>query len=535
MERSVLVVEESPQRVRLVQFDHRHREIARILGPKGLSVPKGAEARLLEGLTAVATLAPGPLGHRQCRRRRCRGRRGRPRRPQAAPAPDPPGGWPDPGPPRPPLGSAGPHLRPGQGHASLFTDQAGRVIHCTRDLDAERAAARSVPTHCPILDGNDGWTWELDDTELALGALEQLHALGDAVVLDWPQGKRITLTGPLDLGGLGVAIRTRGDWLEVSGEVRLSDGRVLAMRELLDLAAASRGRFVQLGDKDFLVLSEALRRRLDGLRGLTDGGRFHPLAAPAIAEIIDGMDVAAAPAWEALLERIGEPARPGAANAIDPPGGAARLPGRGLPLARPARPLGGRGLPRRRHGSGQDGPGPGPDPVAGTPGPDSGPGAHVGLRQLGGRGAALCAYPEAPALRPRRPRRSPQGGRPLRFDRLQLWALTEREPNAWPRSSWETVFADEAQAFKNALTKRSQAMMRLHGGFRLITTGTPIENRLGELWNLFRFINPGLLGSLESFNRRFAIPIEQVRTMAPASGCGNSCAPSYCGASRARS
>ena len=39
--------------------------------------------------------------------------------------------------------------------------------------------------------------------------------------------------------------------------------------------------------------------------------------------------------------------------------------------------------------------------------------------------------------------------------------------------------------------------MTLHGDFRMITTGTPIENHLGELWNLFRFINPGLLGSLE--------------------------------------
>ena len=50
---------------------------------------------------------------------------------------------------------------------------------------------------------------------------------------------------------------------------------------------------------------------------------------------------------------------------------------------------------------------------------------------------------------------------------------------------------------------------RLSGGFRLITTGTPIENHLGELWNLFRFINPGLLGSLDSFNRRFTNPIAQ--------------------------
>jgi SNF2 family DNA or RNA helicase len=74
---------------------------------------------------------------------------------------------------------------------------------------------------------------------------------------------------------------------------------------------------------------------------------------------------------------------------------------------------------------------------------------------------------------------------------------------------WQTLVLDEAQAIKNFATKRSQAAMNLQAGFKLITTGTPIENHLGELWNLFRFINPGLLGSMENFNQRFATPIER--------------------------
>jgi SNF2 family DNA or RNA helicase len=76
---------------------------------------------------------------------------------------------------------------------------------------------------------------------------------------------------------------------------------------------------------------------------------------------------------------------------------------------------------------------------------------------------------------------------------------------------WETIVLDEAQAIKNAATKRSQAAMRLQGNFKLLTTGTPIENHLGELWNLFQFINPGLLGSLDNFNQKFANPIERLQ------------------------
>jgi len=51
--------------------------------------------------------------------------------------------------------------------------------------------------------------------------------------------------------------------------------------------------------------------------------------------------------------------------------------------------------------------------------------------------------------------------------------------------------------------------MALKARFKLITTGTPVENHLGELWNLFHFINPGLLGTLSRFNERFAVPIER--------------------------
>jgi len=75
-------------------------------------------------------------------------------------------------------------------------------------------------------------------------------------------------------------------------------------------------------------------------------------------------------------------------------------------------------------------------------------------------------------------------------------------------SPFVSAWAKELE-IKNMATKRSRAAMKLNGRFRLITTGTPLENNLGELWNLFRFINPGLLGSIGQFNKRFASPIEK--------------------------
>ena len=89
------------------------------------------------------------------------------------------------------------------------------------------------------------------------------------------------------------------------------------------------------------------------------------------------------------------------------------------------------------------------------------------------------------------------------------YGLLYQEAELLASVEWHTIVLDEAQAIKNVAAKRSQAAMNLQGNMRLITTGTPIENHLDELWTLFNFINPGLLGSQERFNTRYAIPIER--------------------------
>jgi non-specific serine/threonine protein kinase len=74
-------------------------------------------------------------------------------------------------------------------------------------------------------------------------------------------------------------------------------------------------------------------------------------------------------------------------------------------------------------------------------------------------------------------------------------------------SSWHFVVLDEAQAIKNPQAKQTRAAKKLDARARIALTGTPIENRLGDLWSIFDFINPGLLGSAKeftSYTRRLA-------------------------------
>ena len=72
----------------------------------------------------------------------------------------------------------------------------------------------------------------------------------------------------------------------------------------------------------------------------------------------------------------------------------------------------------------------------------------------------------------------------------------------WLKShAWRDVILDEAQAIKNPAAKQTKAVKALDSRWRLALTGTPVENRLGDLWSIFDFLNPGLLGSAKAFNR----------------------------------
>ncbi|MEH7387134.1 DEAD/DEAH box helicase [Bacillus sp. JJ1521] len=84
--------------------------------------------------------------------------------------------------------------------------------------------------------------------------------------------------------------------------------------------------------------------------------------------------------------------------------------------------------------------------------------------------------------------------------------LDEEEISAY---DWGTVCLDEAQNIKNAQTKQSRAIRKLRGDHNIALTGTPMENRLTELWSIFDFINRGYLGSLGGFQKRYVSPIEK--------------------------
>src|SRR2546430_1458597 len=92
---------------------------------------------------------------------------------------------------------------------------------------------------------------------------------------------------------------------------------------------------------------------------------------------------------------------------------------------------------------------------------------------------------------------------------ITTYGVATRDQAALGQVSWARVVCDEAQNIKNHATKQARAVRTLPAAARIALTGTPVENRLSELWSIMDFTNPGLLGPAERFRERYAVPIER--------------------------
>ncbi|RMH26492.1 MAG: DEAD/DEAH box helicase [Planctomycetota bacterium] len=99
---------------------------------------------------------------------------------------------------------------------------------------------------------------------------------------------------------------------------------------------------------------------------------------------------------------------------------------------------------------------------------------------------------------------------------LTTYALAQRDVETLGRVRWRRVALDEAQNIKNPSAKQTRAINSLPAARRIALTGTPVENRLSELWSIMNFCNPGYLGTQGEFRRRFAAPIERRHSRARA-------------------
>lgn len=407
------------------------------------------------------------------------------------------------------------YFKPGNGlPRTVLVREEGRFI-CVRDLNQEETLARELIDACPTLAGleNHDFEWQLDDTHTALRVLLELRGLLEkqSITLEHPKGEKLKLVTEASSKDFDLSISKNRDWFEVKGKIKVDENRVVDFEFLLNHLREQESSFVQLENGDFIALTDELKDRVREMEGLLiqKGKKLQlsTLAAGRFAEVADGLaDVEADEAWQDSLDRI---KRARDLKPVVPADFRAEL--------RDYQQTGFSWLMRLAEWG-----------VGGCLADDMGLGKTVqALAMLVSRADKGPSLVIAPASVTRNWMRETERFAPglipillpsrKEVDILQQlgngdlllvsYGLLPFVAEELQEVVFGSIVLDEAQAIKNSATKRAKTVQNLQGDFRLATTGTPIENNLGELWSLFRFINPGLLGSKEVFNTKFNRPI----------------------------
>jgi len=430
-----------------------------------------------------------------------------------------------------PLGADSPAHRPGTGAERILGEVDGKNLQTVRNLTEEKNLRDTIIALFPafqhgVAQSKDQYVFESPGDALALlaelkdGACEKKNALDYEVF--WPYGEKLSVTSTASFGHFNLSFAPLEDWLSASGTLKV-DGDVFELQKLLELLDEdSESRFIKLSDQKFLALTNEFRKRLGELKRLSQVKgktvQLHPLAAAGMEDFFDAIPTLQKNVvWNDVKKRI-ETARN--FKAPFPKGFVGDL--------RDYQQDGYDWLARNAKWG-----------VGCCLADDMGLGktiqALVLLLLRADQGPALVVAPTsvcfnwereatqfAPTLKIKRIQSIMTGAGLSKKERDHLiasakkrevlitsYTLLQQEIDLFAKKKYATVILDEAQAIKNPESNRAKAASMLQADFRLAMTGTPIENRLSELWSLFRFLNPGLFGSQKSFEDRFAVPIQR--------------------------
>ncbi len=417
-----------------------------------------------------------------------------------------------------PLGADGPRLPVGSGRVRLMAAIGGETLGTERNLAAEKKHLESLLDAFPFLEeigGAEICEWLIEYPEQALGLVEALPGLAAIAAVDWPKGKSVRVIS-VDAGKLGITVSKERDWFRVSGQAGLDEGLVVQLETLL-AAARDKSRFIPMGDGVYAALTRSLKQKLLDLAAVAEvdkhGSKVPQIAAAWLDEVLDGTELQASVDFRNAIDRLR------AAQTTEP-----KLPKSLQANLRPYQEEGYQWAMRLAAAG-----------MGGCLADDMGLGktlqALAVMLERAKGGATLVIAPTsvcgnwlaealrfAPSLNARIYSEANDSEREQLIDKagpqdvlIVSYTLLQLAQERFASRHWHTLVADEAQAIKNATAKRTQAVFDLPADFRLALSGTPVENRLAELWSIMRFVNPGLLGTIGRFNERFAGPIERNR------------------------
>ncbi|PWU07329.1 MAG: hypothetical protein C5B43_00550 [Verrucomicrobia bacterium] len=408
--------------------------------------------------------------------------------------------------------------RPGHGKATITSqiDDAYTII--TRDLKKEVRLARELIQSCTILSNEnadtDEWSFDLEGS---LELLTELQSKVDPGILEWPQGKKIAVTRPITLESLRIDVQKENDWFALDGEINIDQDQVWKMSKMIEALGNGKSRFIPLDDGSFLALTNELKKEIEKIARIAEkGNKVHPLRMHALMDFeSESIKVKGDTHWDNFVKKV--------RKALSHK---AEIPGLLQADLRDYQVDGFRWLSRlSQMDSGAC--------LADDMGlgktiqtialiltkADKGPCLVVAptsvcynwVNEIKAFAPSLTSYLFSEVLGDKKEMIA-------KISKMEVlicsYGLLQRYTELFEKKEWEVIVLDEAQAIKNPSTQRTRATSNLKGKFKIALTGTPIENHLTELWSLFNFINPGLLGSLRSFQENFANPIQKDQCLA---------------------
>ena len=420
-----------------------------------------------------------------------------------------------------PLVDKPPYCTPGQGLEFIAANVKGETFQVARDLKAETKSFKEMQSWMETFDeykSDDGW--QMPVTE-CLSVLDLLREHADICRIEWPEGVKFSVRHPM-IGAdkLRLSVKGVGHWFEINGEVNIDENTSIKISELLKRVRESKGRFIQLGDTEYVAISRDLQKQLSALDRVLQTEkktlRLSEFNSSFIRDLeLSGVLLSGDKNYESLRTRMQE------ADSLK-----IRVPKTLQAELRDYQLDGFRWMSRLAYwGAGA------------CLADDMGLGKTVQtialLLSRAQEGPSLVVMPTsvlinwqnelqrfAPTLNPIILRQA--SDRRAAIDNagnndivLATYGLLPSEEETLSSKQWNIVVLDEAHTIKNKETKTSKVAMRLDAGFRLLLTGTPLQNHLSEIWNLFQFATPGLLTDFKQFTQEFINPIERDQEKEP--------------------
>lgn len=411
-----------------------------------------------------------------------------------------------------PFGTHPPYCKPGKGGKVLIANENGAQFQVNRNLKQETEFADMLLNDIQTLESLD-ITDDLiafDDPLDSLHLLDILSAHQDKCVVEWPEGERFKIKGTVGFKNLSLRLKSNTNWFDLQGELKVDENTVITLQQLLTLTEKSHDKFIELSPGEFLALSNELKKQLEELRAFSTsskaGVQLNKFASVAMGDFFENVEnLKTDKSWLEFRQRVENVKT----NEFV-------LPATLQAELRPYQEDGFRWMARLAEWEG-----------GACLADDMGLGKTVQTlaillhRAQSGPAMVICPVSVignwiketerfAPTLNVKTLGNS---NREKTIQTLEAgdilitsYGLLQSEEQLFSEKEFSTVVLDEAHTIKNYATKTSKATMQLKASFRVALTGTPLQNHLGEIWNLFNFVNPGLLGNLQHFTDNFIKP-----------------------------